>query len=226
MEAIVLAGGLGTRLANVVRDVPKPMAPVCGRPFLEYLLDDLIQQGVTRVILAVCHKKEVIIEHFGVQYGSAEICYSVEDVPLFTGGAVKKGLTLCRDAYVWVVNGDSYFQVSLAEMERFAKAQGCPVTIAVKSMTGFSRYGRVEVDPEHRVIAFREKSFCTQGLINGGVYLLEAHSLDSYPDAFSMENDCFPQFLQGRKIAAYQSDGFFIDIGVPDDYKAAQRLFS
>lgn len=226
MEAIVLAGGLGTRLAGVVKDVPKPMAPAGGRPFLEYLLDDLIRQGVTRVILAVCHKKEVIMEHFGTRYGGASLSYSVEDVPLFTGGAVKKALTLCRDEYVWVFNGDSFFRLPLDEMKRFAEAQKCPVTIAVKRMKEFSRYGSVEVNTDHRVTAFREKCFCAEGWINGGVYLLESHSLDTCPDSFSMENDCFPKLLTGRGIAAFQSDGPFIDIGVPDDYEAAQRFFT
>ena len=225
MEAIVLAGGLGTRLTKIVKDVPKPMAPVAGRPFLEYLLDGLIQQGVDRIILAVFHKKEIIIEHFGEAYGGAELRYSIENAPLFTGGAIKKALTLCREPYVWVVNGDSYFHVPLAEMERFAKAQGCPVTIAVKSMVNFSRYGRVDVDRDHRVTAFQEKRFCEQGLINGGVYYLESHSLDAYPDAFSMETECFPKLVQRREIAAYQSDGAFIDIGVPDDYQEAQSFF-
>lgn len=226
MEAIVLAGGMGTRLANVVKDVPKPMAPVNGRPFLEYLLDNLIQQGVTRVVLAVCHKKEAISRHFGTQYSGAEICYSEEDVPLLTGGAIRKALALCRETYIWVFNGDSYFQVPLTEMERFAKAQRCPVTIAVKSMDNFSRYGRVDVDTDGRITAFREKSFCEHGLINGGVYLLKTNSLDDYPPAFSIENDCFPKLLLEHEIAAYESDGPFIDIGVPDDYEAAQRFFT
>ena len=216
---------MGTRLANVVKDVPKPMAPVRGRPFLEYLLDDLIRQGVTRIILAVRHKKEVIIEYFGTQYSGAALRYSVEDVPLFTGGAVKKALALCRNEYVWVFNGDSFFQVSLDEMKRFAAAQGCPITIAVKRMKNFSRYGNVEIDADHRVTAFHEKRFCAEGWINGGVYLLKADSLDACPDAFSLENDCFPKLLTGREIAAYQSGGSFIDIGVPDDYEAAQGFF-
>lgn len=225
MEAIVLAGGFGTRLSTVVQDVPKPMAPVAGRPFLEYILDDLIDNGITRIILAVHYKKESIIEHFRNCYRNTEVLYSVEDTPLFTGGAVKKALALCRDGYAFVINGDTYFDVPLAEMAASAEKSGRTVTIAVKEMTHFSRYGRVAVDKTGAVIAFHEKQPCEVGLINGGIYYLDRDILTSYPEKFSLEVDCFPNLLRSGGIGAFESKGYFIDIGVPEDFYTAQDYF-
>lgn len=225
MEAIVLAGGLGTRLAQVVKDVPKPMAPVCGRPFLEYLLDWLTGQGVDRVVLAVGYKKESIMDYFGHAYKGASIAYSVEDTPLYTGGATKKAMSLCRDERVFVVNGDSYFPVDLLQMRNNPKAVAAPVTIAVKRMKRFSRYGNVTIDNEGFITAFHEKRYCEEGCINGGVYDIARTVLESYPEAFSMENDCFPALVSERTIRAFSDDGAFIDIGIPEDYARAQELF-
>lgn len=225
MEAIVLAGGFGTRLSTIVQDVPKPMAPVAGRPFLEYILDDLVAHGIARIVLAVHYKKECIMEHFGGSYRNAEVLYSIEDTPLFTGGAVKKALELCRDSYVFVINGDTYFDVALSDMALEAKKSGKPVTIAVKEMAHFSRYGRVAVDEHHIVTAFHEKEPCAIGYINGGIYYLSREILDPYPEKFSMEVDCFPALLRCSAIAAYESRGYFIDIGIPEDLYVAQDYF-
>ena len=225
MEAIVLAGGFGTRLSTIVQDVPKPMAPVANRPFLEYILDELIDNGVTRVILAVHYKKECIMEHFGCRYRTAEILYSVEDVPLLTGGAVKRALRLCNESKVFIVNGDTYFHVPLARMVQAAAEMGKPVTIAIKQMRHFSRYGRVEFNNKGCITKFHEKEPCESGFINGGIYYLQRNILDNYPDKFSLESDCFPALLQTRDILAFISDGYFIDIGVPEDFYAAQSYF-
>ncbi len=225
MEAIVLAGGFGTRLAQVVKDVPKPMAPVCGRPFLEYLLDWLTGQGVDRVVLAVGYKKECVMDHFGQEYRGAAVAYSVEDTPLYTGGAAKKALGLCREERVFVANGDSWFPVDLLRMRREAEASGAPVAIAVKRMQHFSRYGNVTIDSEGVITAFNEKRYCEDGCINGGVYDVARHVLDGYPEAFSMENDCFPALVRERGIRAFPDEVSFIDIGIPEDYARAQELF-
>ena len=225
MEAIILAGGLGTRLAHVVKDVPKPMAPVAGRPFLEYILDDLAIQGAKHIVLAVCYKRESIISHFGDSYRGIPIDYSIEDIPLYTGGAVKKAASLCQSSRVWVFNGDSYLQVQMRQMASYAEKTDAAVTIAVKGMSNFSRYGRVEMDDNGFVTAFCEKAPCEQGFINGGIYYLKSQILVDYPDAFSLEDDCFPLILRNREITAYRTDGYFVDIGVPDDYKTAQDYF-
>ena len=226
MEAIVLAGGLGTRLSTVVQDVPKPMAPVAGRPFLEYIMDDLVSYGITRIILAVHYKKEYIMEYFGNCYCGAEIRYSIEDKPLFTGGAVKKALELCQDRRVYIINGDTYFDVPLLKMAEEAETRGKPVTIAVKKMVDFARYGRVAVDENNVITAFYEKQPCKIGLINGGIYYISREILSSYPEKFSLEVDCFPKLLCHRNILAFESKGFFIDIGVPEDFYRAQDYFA
>ena len=225
MEATVLAGGFGTRLSTIVQDVPKPMAPVAGRPFLEYILDELIDNGVTRIILAVHYKKECIMEHFGSRYRTAEVLYSVEDVPLLTGGAVKRALRLCTESRVFIVNGDTYFRVPLARMVQAAAEMGKPVTIAVKQMHHFSRYGRVEFNDKGYITKFHEKEPCENGFINGGIYYLHRNILDNYPDKFSLEADCFPMLLQTGDISAFISGGYFIDIGVPEDFYMAQGYF-
>ena len=225
MEAIVLAGGFGTRLAQVVKDVPKPMASVCGRPFLEYLLDWLTGQGVDRIVLAVGYKKECVMDWFGREYKGAAVAYSVEDTPLYTGGAAKKALGLCREERVFVANGDSWFPVDLGWMRRDAESSGAPVTIAVKGMKDFSRYGNVAIDSEGFITAFQEKRFCEDGFINGGVYDVARTVLDGYPAAFSIEKDCFPVLVSERKIRAFSDEASFIDIGIPEDYARAQELF-
>ena len=225
MEAIVLAGGFGTRLAQVVKDVPKPMASVCGRPFLEYQMDWLTGQGVDRIVLAVGYKKECVMDHFGQEYKSAAIAYSVEDTPLYTGGAAKKALGLCREERVFIANGDSWFPVDLRQMRRDAEASGVPVTIAVKRMKDFSRYGDVAVDKEGFITAFQEKSYCEDGRINGGVYDVVRTVLDDYPEAFSIEKDCFPALVSKRKIRAFSDEASFIDIGIPEDYARVQKFF-
>lgn len=225
MEAIVLAGGFGTRLAHVVKDVPKPMAPVAGKPFLVYVVENLISQGVSRIILAVCYKKGCIMDYFGSRYKGAEILYSVEETPLFTGGAVKQALALCCENRVLIVNGDTCFSVDFAKMRAFAKKKNTLVTIAVKEMRDFDRYGKVEVNDCGIVTVFHEKAPCERGWINGGIYDVKANCLQDYPVKFSLEQDCFPKLLERGEIAAFPSDGFFIDIGIPEDYDRAQSLF-
>lgn len=226
MEAIVLAGGFGTRLSTVVQDVPKPMAPVAGRPFLEYILDDLVSHGISRIVLAVHYKKECIMEHFGNCYRGAEVRYSIEEKPLFTGGAVKKALELCQDRRVYIINGDTYFDVPLLKMAEEAETKDKPVTIAVKEMVDFSRYGRVAVDENNVATAFCEKQPCKVGLINGGIYYISREILSSYPEKFSLEVDCFPKLLCHGNILAFESKGYFIDIGVPEDFYRAQDYFA
>lgn len=154
MEAIVLAGGFGTRLMHVVSDVPKPMAPVCGKPFLQYILDDLANKGVDRVVLAVGYKRESIEEHFGLTYAGMELVYSSEDKPLFTGGAIRQAMGHILGKRAFVVNGDTYFDVALDEMEHVHVCSGAVLTIAVKPMRGFDRYGTVCTDENRRVTAF------------------------------------------------------------------------
>lgn len=222
-EAVVLAGGFGTRLAHIVSNVPKPMAPVCERPFLRFILNDLQTKGVERVVLAVGYKQEVIRDFFGGTYRGMELVYASEDVPLGTGGAIKQALGLCREAKVLVVNGDTYFDVDLVALQTVAEAHPGAFVLAVKRMYDFNRYGALELDGQ-RVTAFREKAPCQEGLINGGVYLLERTALNGVAEqAFSFETVVLESAAADGMVYAVEQDGYFIDIGIPEDYAAAQE---
>ena len=224
-EAIILAGGFGTRLAHVVPDVCKPMAPVAGRPFLRWVLDQLDGAGFGHVVIADGYRREQIEDYFMGTYRGLQIDYSPEDTPLLTGGAVKRALSLCGNGRVFVLNGDTWFDVDFAAMERVAD-EGDPVAVlAAKRMRDFDRYGTLDVAPNGTIRAFREKAPCDEGLINGGVYLLSRDALDGMPDRFSLETDFFERVVGGGTLAAVECGGGFIDIGVSEDYERAQAMF-
>ncbi len=227
MKAIILAGGLGTRLRSVVYDIPKSMADINGRPFLEFQIDTLIAQGIKEIVLSVGYKSEVIINHFGEHYKDTPIRYVMEDEPLGTGGAIMKSLDEVDDGCIYVLNGDSIFMVDLVEMMAQHTAMGSDATLALKPMTHFSRYGRVVINEENRVINFLEKQPCDEGLISGGIYLVDVPSLKSltFPEKFSIERDYFEKHLTHHNIAGHLSDGYFLDIGIPEDYQRAQEDF-
>jgi len=223
-EAIVLAGGLGTRLSPVVVNRPKAMVDVGGRPFLELLLDRMARNTVVRVILATGHFHECIEEHFGSQWKGIGICYSVEAHPLGTGGALWKALSLATVNDVFVFNGDTYFDVDLPRLYEFHRDIGADVTLALKPMRNFDRYGTVDLK-DSRVTGFREKAKVQEGLINGGVYLMNRSAIQRFavPEKFSLETDFLETKVSDITIAGFIQDSYFIDIGVPDDYTRAQR---
>ncbi len=225
MEAIVLAGGYGTRLQHIVSDVPKPMAPVNGRPFLEYILGYLRREGVRKVVFAVGYKKERIMDFFRNSWSNMELTYSCEEKPLFTGGAIKQALHQCYDEQVFVINGDTYFDVSLKQMRTDFYANQAHISIAVKEMRNFDRYGIVLIDEYQNIVGFDEKQPTKSGFINGGIYLIKRDVLDTYPDIFSFEKDFLEKQFQMLKMRAFPSDGYFIDIGIPQDYYKAQDDF-
>lgn len=216
MEAIILAGGFGTRLKHVVSDVPKPMAPIGNRPFLEYIFEDLEQKGIKHVILAVGYMKEKIKDYFKDKYKSIEISYSEEDVPLGTGGAIKKALSKCREEDVFIVNGDTFYDIDFREMKKFHIENKSSLTLAVKEMKNFDRYGSLIIE-DKKIIKFEEKKPMLQGKINGGIYLIKKSILDEInEESFSFEKE----ILENEKIQkyAYENNGYFIDIGIPEDY--------
>ena len=217
MEAVVLAGGLGTRLRSVVHDIPKCMAPVAGEPFLGYVLDWLSRYGITRVVLSVGYLKESIMEWISGQDYPFEIDYAVEETPLGTGGGIKLALSKCRERKVIVVNGDTFFPVDLDAIPFDA-----PVTVALKPMKDFDRYGAVELSANGLVTAFHEKAKVQQGLISGGVYALNGLDLSSLPEKFSFEKDVLEPLSAKSQVGGWVSDSYFIDIGIPDDYARAQ----
>ena len=225
MRAIVLAGGLGTRLARVTRDIPKPMAQVGSRPFLEYLLDDLVDQGIEQTVLAVSYRWEVIQEHFGSVYRGMKLGYSVEESPLGTGGAIQQALATLADGEVVVLNGDTRFRVDLVEMEKRHRNSRAPLTIALKRVTDSGRFGRVEVSADGVVTSFMEKSMGGSGWINGGVYILNSSLFKDFsmPERFSFELDLVEPNIDRIQPQAFQSGAYFIDMGIPADYQRAQH---
>lgn len=225
-EAIILAGGFGTRLQDVVNDVPKPMAPVNGRPFLTYVLDYLIEYKYNRVVLSVGYLHEKIEEYFGTQYKSLEIDYAVETEPLGTGGGIWFAMSKCHSDNVLVVNGDTLFKVDLSAFERFFTEKQSPLSIVLREVEDVSRYGSVMIGDNNLIVMFSEKESSEgSGLINGGVYLINRSLFDKYPQPkkFSFEKDLMMKFYTKELFYGMPSDGYFIDIGIPKDYARAQQ---
>lgn len=226
-EAIVLAGGLGTRLQHVVADVPKPMARVAGKPFLEFILLYLAQQGVHRVILAVGHKREVIIDYFGENFLGLRVAYSIEEEPLGTGGAIYKASDLLKGSSAFIINGDTFFNVDLQRLRKFHARHKAVLTLALKRMYQFDRYGTVETADSGRITAFNEKKYVEDGLINGGVYCMDKTVFPSgVSEKFSFETEILEKGVSSNSIFGLEFDNYFIDIGIPADYEKAQEDFT
>lgn len=216
-EAIILCGGLGTRLRSVISDVPKPMAPINNKPFLAFVLEYLKKQNISRVVLAVSYKYEIIQEYFGNSYLGMQILYSIEKEPLGTGGAILEALNLINSDSCYVLNGDTFFDVNLDRL----KLDDSDICVALKPMKNFDRYGSVDIDNNSYISAFNEKKFTSNGLINGGVYLIKKNIFNSFnlPNKFSFEEFFQENFLIFNAKATLFDD-YFIDIGIPQDYKA------
>jgi D-glycero-alpha-D-manno-heptose 1-phosphate guanylyltransferase len=227
MEAIVLAGGEGRRLQAVVRDLPKPMADIAGRPFLSWLLTRLNLQGVDRVILSVGYKAEAIQDYFQNAFNNAAIVYSVENEPLGTGGAIRLALEHCIEPQVIVMNGDTYADIELRGLLVARESSGADLTMAVTHLNDISRYGAVVVDKKtNRVVGFDEKQGSAAGYINAGTYCLRQDLFLKYPvpGKFSFERDFLPKHLAELNPVAFTAVRGFIDIGIPEDYALAQTV--
>jgi D-glycero-alpha-D-manno-heptose 1-phosphate guanylyltransferase len=222
MEAIVLAGGFGTRLAARLEGIPKPMAPVAGRPFLEILLAQLARAGCSHVVLSVGYLHQVIQAHFGAAFRGMRLDYAVESQPLGTGGAIRFALGQTSEDTV-VFNGDTFLDADFNRMLRFHSTQAASVTLAVAHVDDLARYGGVAIEDD-RIVGFEEKGHSGPGWINAGVYALSRNL--AWPAAlaerFSIERDFFEPELTRLRPAAYKVEGFFLDIGVPEDFDRAQ----
>jgi D-glycero-alpha-D-manno-heptose 1-phosphate guanylyltransferase len=228
LEAIILAGGFGTRLQQVVSDVPKSMALVNDHPFLEYLLNYLTGQGVTRVIMSVGYKREIIQDHFKDHFKGLQILYAIEEEPLGTGGGIKNAFRQVEGGMAYVLNGDSLFRLDFHAMMKLHIFSGSDITMALRFLDDTSRFGTVTIDAEKRVNGFREKVYDSgEGYINGGIYLINKNFVDEskFPDKFSIEKDCFEKCYLTARIFGYLSRGYFMDIGIPEDYQKAQDDF-
>lgn len=226
MEAIVLAGGFGTRLRQVVADVPKPMAPVAGRPFLEVLLRSLAQKGFSRAVLSLGFMAEKISGHFGSRFAGLDIAYVVEDTPLGTGGATRLAAEACTQDHVYVFNGDTYLDLEAERLEQQWRTRRYPIVVG-RQVPDTARYGRLVVE-DGRVISFAEKGMTGPGLINAGCYVLPRDALSQFPvlKPFSIETDFLMQAVAHTRVEVFVSKGMFIDIGIPEDYARAQQLLT
>lgn len=224
--AIVLAGGFGTRLRTVLPSTPKVLAPVAGRPFLAWLLDQIARFGLRRVVLCTGYKAAAVEAAIGPRYGALEIAYSPEDEPLGTGGALRQAARLVGSDAVLALNGDSYCGYELRALSDIGAAHPGAGVVLLAAMDDTRNYGRIDMDAEGRIRAFREKDETSgPGLVNAGVYLLRTAALGALPDRrpLSLEREVFPDWTDGR-LYGYVAPGPFIDIGVPGRYKIADGI--
>jgi D-glycero-alpha-D-manno-heptose 1-phosphate guanylyltransferase len=222
VEAIILAGGLGTRLSSVVPSLPKPMAPISGKPFLELLLESLYKKGFSSIILSVGHLSEKIISHFGGRYKGIAITYVVEKIPLGTGGAIREALKKASQDHAYIFNGDTFVDFNVEGSERLWNEVHSPIIIGSK-VNDVGRYGKLLTDGE-RIIGFSEKGLIGPGIINAGCYVVPVSLASQLPgvENFSFENDFLSQNVTQKNYYLYLASGVFIDIGIPEDYFRAQ----
>ncbi len=222
-EAIVLAGGLGTRLRSAVPDLPKCMAPVNDRPFIGYVIDHLQKQGIERFVFSLGYRSEAFTSFLSGILSEKNYQIVIEAEPLGTGGAIQFAFANTVDSDCLVVNGDSIFSINIPSLADFHDTHKAECTLALKAMTHFDRYGVVELNTDASIALFREKQWVASGLINGGVYLLKKASFlqKGLPEKFSFETDYLQRFYPERKIYGMEQDGYFIDIGIPEDYQRA-----
>jgi len=223
-EAIILAGGLGTRLREAVPDLPKCMAPILAKPFIGYLVDYLQQQGIKNYIFSLGYKSAIVKQYLQSQYGHLSITFNVENEPLGTGGAVKLACKYADEENVFVLNGDSYFNISLNRLALFHRSNKAHCSLSLKPMNDFERYGVVELNDDDSIKSFKEKKYYQHGLINGGVYALQKDIFlnDELPEKFSFEKDYLEKFTGTRSFFGISYDDYFIDIGIPADFERAQ----
>lgn len=230
--AVILAGGLGTRLRSAVPDLPKPMAPIAGRPFLEYLMDYWIGQGIERFVLSVGYRHEVIQDHFGSTYRGARLDYAVEDTPMGTGGGVLLAAARLRgDSPFLLLNGDTYFAVELAQLERFAVEHEADWCFSLFRANEAGRYMGMNIGTDGRVLALKSNDDQIGRLANGGVYRVHPRALVDHPFTpgrkVSLEDDLFASAMaRGQALFGLECSGAFIDIGIPSDYHRADHVLT
>jgi D-glycero-alpha-D-manno-heptose 1-phosphate guanylyltransferase len=223
-EAIILAGGLGTRLREAVPDLPKCMAPVNGRPFIAFVIRHLAKQGIEHFIFSLGYRSDAFLDFLSTELAPGTYDIVIEETPLGTGGAIQYASRQSKEPVFAVVNGDSIFQTDLTALADFHFSHNSCCTLALKPMENVDRYGSVETDNTGKITLFKEKHFFEKGLINGGVYLISKTYLlaKKLPEKFSFETDFLQKFYTEGAIFGIQQDGYFIDIGIPEDYQRAQ----
>lgn len=227
MEAILLCGGLGTRLRSVVSDRPKPLADVCGRAFMAYVTDALAAQGIDELVFAVGYKGGMVEEYFGdgTAFG-IKASYVYEEEPLGTAGAIRNAMKKMKGERAYVLNADTYYRIDYKKLAQRMDAEGLDMALVTREVEDISRYGEVRTDAAGRLIGWNEKDTDAHraGAINGGIYLISRALMEEIPEGkVSLENDMIPLWLkEGRRIGCVPSGGYFIDIGVPESYAQFQ----
>jgi len=227
VDVVLLAGGRGTRLLSGPGDPPKPLRPVNGRPFLEYLLEKVLRAGAKRAVLSVGFRSEVFVDHFKrYPFPNLEIVFSVEPSPLGTGGGLRHTLPQLSASTALVLNGDSFVDADMEELIQLHRSREAKVTVVLTEIADSSRYGSVEWTREGEVTAFREKGATGRGFINAGVYAIERDVIEEIPAGreISLEREVFPKLL-GRGLFAHPGRFPFIDIGTPESYREAEGFF-
>lgn len=223
-SAIILAGGLGTRLRNTVPDLPKCMAPVNEQPFLTYVIRHLLSQGIEKFIFSLGYKHEAIENFLNNQFLTINFQSVIEEEPLGTGGAIRLACEKATEKNVLVVNGDTLYKIDAPSLFKFHSNHSALCSITLKPMKNFDRYGVVEINNTNVVTNFKEKQFYPSGLINGGVYVLDKEKFleKVFPEKFSFEKDFLEKEYAHSNIYGFIQDSYFIDIGIPEDYSRAQ----
>ena len=223
-ECIILAGGLGTRLRSEVADLPKCMAPVAGKPFLHWVIAHLTAQKITSFVFSLGYLHKIIEEYIQLNHPHLKVKFSVENEPLGTGGAIKLALKLCEEENVIIVNGDTLFETNINALWAQHINHNSACTLALKPMQHFERYGAVTINENNIITAFTEKKYMEKGLINGGVYLIKNSFYKlNLPQKFSFEKDFLEKYLHILTMIGVQDNGYFIDIGIPEDFKKANE---
>lgn len=224
MEAIILAGGMGTRLRSVITNMPKAMAPIGDNPFLFYILNWLKKNKITRVILAVGYKSELIKKEFGENFHSIELVYSNEETLLGTGGAISLAMEKLKGDQFFIINGDTFFNINLDDFLTFHQTGRFDFSIGLKPMKNFERYGTINLDKNKKILRFDEKLPKNKGLINGGVYFANQSISKYFPTTakFSFETDFMEKMVTELSFGGFINDNYFIDIGIPEDYARAK----
>ncbi len=223
MEAIILAGGLGTRLREKFPDLPKCLVTVAGKPFLFFIINQLRKQGIEKFIFSLGYKSSQILEYLENHFPSLDYCFTIEKEPLGTGGAIKLALSKSSYDNVIITNGDTIFKSSIGKLVETHIKNSSDCTILTKSMKNFDRYGKIEINNKNRITKFNEKGFYKNGLINAGTYLLNRYKFQNcnLPEIFSFEKDFLESRINSLNFYAAEGDGYFIDIGIPSDYEIA-----
>jgi D-glycero-alpha-D-manno-heptose 1-phosphate guanylyltransferase len=224
IPVVLLAGGLGTRLSAVSGGLPKPLVPVGDRPFIAHVLDAVNGAGLTELVMAVSFRWEALRDQFGAAYRGMSIRYSVEAEPLGTGGAIWQCFREYDLQRALILNADTLFRIDLTRLIDLHHSTGATVTMALRRVADTARYGAVECDATGRITAFHEKGRSGPGLVNGGIYVVERSELEktAWPAKFSFEQDFLQARLNEVRPVGYESDAYFIDIGVPEDLERAR----